>query len=97
MGSKGHFAPLGHYLTQQPDENHKKILEKLNWTCTQCGNAQYGVDGTCCGLEAKDHLIERIKEFSAIATKQRPGSRDLNSGKVKDFAFILNKILSPHG
>ena len=74
MGTKGHFAPMGHLMTQFAIEEHKTILGNLNWTCTQCGNAQYGSDGTCCGFEAKEHLVERIKEFSAIAANLRPGS-----------------------
>ena len=71
-GTKGHAAPMGHLMTQFAIEEHRTILKDLNWTCTQCGKAQHGPDGSCCGFEAKDHLAERIKEFSAIAYNQKP-------------------------
>ena len=61
VGSNGHIAPLGRFLTDYAEENHKTILEQLNWACSLCGTAQYGIDGTCCGLGAKNHLVNRIK------------------------------------
>ena len=96
-GVNKHICPMGHLLTQYADEEYRTILNNKDWTCTLCGKAQHGIDGTCCGFEAQVHLHERIKEFAEIAANQRPDSRPLESGKVKDMAHIMDVILSPHG
>ena len=66
-GTSKHICPMGHLLTQYADEEYRTILNKKNWTCTLCGKAQHGIDGTCCGFEAQVHLHEHIKEFAEIA------------------------------
>ena len=94
--SSGHTIQLGHMWKRYVESEYLTIVGDLNWTYFGCGMAQHG-DGTCCGKGAKEQLVNRFKEFSAIASSQYKGKLALDVGKVKTLAEFTKLFLSPHG
>ena len=96
-GVDKHVCPMGHILTKYSDEEYRTILDKKDWACSLCGTIQHGSDGSCCEFDAQAHLHEHLKMFAETASDIKPGSKALESGKVKDMRAILNVFLNPHG